>query len=278
MKGNFVFDLDGTLTIVSASYRAAEEEKEIRDAFGDEFTDRHCIEAYGVPHYVLPGYYALFQWLHKQGATIMFFSSGIEERNVEFVHKAMERSLGEKAKELDIKVYSRQHCIDTSMMSREEGKKYQSYYFGQRKKKLEGVVVPKEEVPHTLLIDDDISYMTKGEEYNLIVLKYCYKYLVEHPRKDDFMKFHSAYYLTGLFAEMQEYREKTNCTLVEAAKHLQIDIEEGELGRDFYYPGIARFKYYIKGLEILKKFDPSLKYYYEIPEEMQNEPDKAHDY
>ena len=270
MPGNFVFDIDGTIAIV-ADYQAEEVEKSVKAKFGDEFFNEHCLTAYGYPHYIFPGYYALFKWLHSIGGKIFFFSSGIEERNVELADKIMKKSFGEAVSEVEYRVFSRQHCVDTNDLPFNEAReKYQSYFWGKRKKKLSGIVVPETELPNTLLIDDDYSYMIKGEEYNFVYVRYTHMYLQSfntgaYNETDGFSKFHKAYYLAGLFSKMFEVREDKKISLVEAAKYVQIDMEGKELNKDFFYPGTGRIEYFITGKEILQRFDPALEFYYSIP-------------
>lgn len=263
MNNNFVFDLDGAVAIV-ADYEKDKIEKNVKEKFGIEYFTKHCLMAYNYPHYIFPGYYALFKWLHSKGDKILFFSSGIEERNVELVDNIMKMSFGDSAVDVGYKTFSRQHCIDTDKMPSEEKKKYQSYFFGQRKKKLSGIVVPENELANTLLIDDDNSYMVKGEEYNFVYLRYCYQYLQEtrYGIDEASQYFHRAYYLAGLFSKMFDRMEENNVSLIEAAKYVQIEIEGKELNADFYYPSVKRAEYYTKGLEILKHFDSSLEFYY----------------
>ena len=264
MNANFVFDLDGAIAI-GADYEREKTEKGIKEKFGIEYFTKHCLYVYNWPYYIFPGYYALFRWLHSKGERILFFSSGTEERNVELVDKLMKMSFGDSASEIGYKIFSRHHCIDTAEMERVESDKYQSCFLGQRKKKLSGIVVHEDELQNTLLIDDDNSYMVKGEEYNFIYVRYCYLYLqdTESIYSDPFHYFHRAYYLAGLFSKMFETMENNKVSLIEAAKYVQIDIEGKELNRDFQYPGIDRTEYYTKGLEILKQFDSTLEFYYE---------------
>jgi hypothetical protein len=275
MFGNFVFDIDGAMAIAMTSPDAiAKEEATIRERFGNEYFERHCLTAMNYPHYIFPGYYALFQWLHSLGGKIFYFSSGVEPRNVELAEKMMKIAFGENAAEITgYKVFSRQHCFDTERYSLQESQDlYQSFFYGQKKKKLAGVVVPEAEIENTLLIDDDNSYMLKGEEYNMIVLRYCYQYI----KYDSFEKyriftdFHRAYYVAGLLAYIFEMREAQNLSLIECAKYMQIDKENAVLSRDFYYPSYKRLEYYTKGLEILQKFDASLKFYSDIPTNFEN--------
>ena len=208
---------------------------------------------------------------HSKGGKILFFSAGIEERNVELAEKMMKMALGEDLSGVSYQVFSRQHCIDTHGwgMSEEEKESYQSYHYGQRKKKLAGIVVPEAALSNTLLIEDDVSYMVKGEEYNFIGLRYCYEYLHDEKR-DAFTIFHRAYYLAGLFATMFEVQAEKGITLVEAAKFVQIDSEGAELSRSFYYPSNKKLDYYLKGQKILSEIDPTLQFFYPIPENKEN--------
>lgn len=279
MLGNFVFDIDGTMAKAMTSYDLEYEEESAKTFLGEAFMARHTIMAAGYPHYVFPGLYALFRWLHEKGGRLFFFSSGVEERNVEFAAAFMRRAFGEQAPEVPYEVFSRAHCIATHLMKEEEGRAYQSFFYGQRKKKLAGVVVPPEELPHTLLIDDDASYMVKGEEYNFLRLRYPLYYF--HPSQDKenwlaegeepeifdhhaeaFICFHQPYYMAGVLESIFERQAEAQLTLVEAAKQVQIDREGAVLSRDFYYPSTYRFAYFRRGLEILREFDPTLQFYF----------------
>ena len=266
MLGNFVFDIDGTLAI-ALDYEAEKHEKAIKEKFDAAFIEKYRLTAANYPHYIYPGYYALFKWLHTLGGKIIFFSSGMEIRNVELAAKMMEKAFGDAVSEVEYKVFSRQHCVDTTTwaMQQGEGKSYQSYFYGQRKKKLAGIIVPEAELQSTLLIDDDSSYMVKGEEYNFISLRYPSDYLPQGYRSKRFTEFHRVYYLAGLFATMFEAQKEKGISLVEAAKFVQIDSEGVELSRDFYYPGTKRVRFHLKGYEILSKIDPTLTFYYPVP-------------
>lgn len=262
MINNFVFDLDGAI-VVAPSYKPQELEKNIKEKLGNDFFHKHYIVAYEIPYYIFPGYYALFQWLYSFGAKIFFFSSGIEARNTDLVNKIMKAAFGEGVSGIEYKIFSRQHCIDTSKFRGNE-EEIESIFEGQRKKKLGGVVVPESEVPNSLLIDDDNTFMTKGEEYNFIGLRYCYQYLQENAynQSEAFYVFHKAYYLAGLFSKILEVKDEKRVSLVEAAKYVQIDLEGKVLDKKFDYPSLNRAEYYFKGKEILNKFDPTLDFYY----------------
>lgn len=267
MFGNFVFDIDGAMA-VAVDYRQEEVEKEVKEKFGLAHFEKYCLTAMDYPHYIFPGYYALFQWLHQQGGRIIFFSSGVEKRNLELAKKMIKRSFGET--KIDYQVFSRKHCVDTREGNREEAReKYQSYFFGNRKKKLAGIIVPEEEIGNTLLLEDDSSYMTKGEEYNLVKVPYSSNYIPGEYRKEEaFMYFHKAYYLAGVYQTIFEARAEKNMSLIEGAKWVQMDLEEMELSRDFYYASVFKLAYYEKGLDILKQIDPTLDYFYKKPDEL----------
>ncbi len=262
MIRNIVFDIDGAIT-VSSSYDKEQVEKEVKKNMGEEFFEKYCITAYNYPHYIFPGYYALFQWLHSVGAKIFFFSSGIEERNIDFAQKVTKRAFGDMEIGIESRVFSRQHCIDTHSLPDEDKEKYQSIFYGQRKKKLSGIVVPAEEVPYTLLLDDDCTYMVKGEECNFIGLTYTYQYLrssSDFSTMEEYSIFYKAYYVAGFLSAAFEMSEQKNMTLCEAAKYLQTEAEGKEFNKHFSFPSIQRKEYYIKGLEILRKFDDTLNF------------------
>lgn len=282
MLGNFVFDIDGTMTKAMSKYDLEQEEQRAKERLGEAFMERHTIMAVNYPHYVYPGLYALFRWLHAKGGRLFFFSSGVEERNLEFTAEFMRRAFGEQADEVPYQVYSRHHCIDTPHLDRHEpgaGAAYQSFYYGQLKKKLAGVVVAPEELPHTLLIDDDASYMVKGEEYNFLRLRYPHRYFSPFEEEDswlpekgeldlsgfyarEFITFHQAYYIAGILEAIFEHQAAEQLTLIEAAKQVQIDREGEVLSREFYYPSTFRFSYFRRGLEILRGLDPTLQFYF----------------
>jgi hypothetical protein len=267
MLGNFVFDIDSTITIINDGYNEEERNKinkEYEDRLGVDFLKRHSIKAMGYTHNIFPGYYALFRWLHTLGANLIFFSSGVKERNVEFAANFMSVVFGDE--NVPYKVFSREDCIDTTHMPQEIKGLYQPYRFGNRKKKLAGIVVPEAEINNTILIDDDTSYMCKGEEFNFVNVKTWYTY-VDDGGVIDFYNFHSAYYLAALFKDMFEHKKQTGKTLVECAKYAQIDKIGASMNKVFYFHGVYQLHCYEEGLEILKTIDPSLHFHAEPPKE-----------
>ena len=101
---------------------------------------------------------------------------------------------------------------------------YQPVFFGNFKKVLSGVVVPKKEMPWSFMIDDDRSYMSLHEEFNFIKVE-TYSRLI--PLSAFSFQAHAylykAFYLAGLFKAIFNKIEKDHVTAVEAAKAIQID-------------------------------------------------------
>lgn len=265
---NFVFDLDDTV-VSSISYDKEAKLSELQEQLGFDFINNFSVEVLGYPHLIFPGYNALFRWLFDNGHNLYFFSNAIKERNEDLVPKFMKKFFPQDYQNIlnRVKIFSRGDCIDTTKIwDQEEKNKYQSYHYGQCKKKLEGIVVEEKELPNTLLIEDDYSYMTCGEEYNLVMVSSGIGFYPYHKDSEAFQEFHKAYYLCGLFQTMFECISKENFTLVEAAKYVQIDLEGKELNRDFYYPSRGKMDYYKKGLQILKTIDTNLDFYF-LPQE-----------
>jgi hypothetical protein len=74
----------------------------------------------------------------------------------------------------NVKIYSRDHEIDTTRLPDSEEDKYQpdskqyGCMYGQMKKDLRVVVEDKSQLSYTVLVDDDYSYVTKEQERNLL--------------------------------------------------------------------------------------------------------------
>lgn len=265
-----IFDLDGTIATAIGTYDLEKKLAPYIEDYGVTFIERHTLTAMEYPHLIFPGYYALLRWLHEQGWAIDFFSSGVEQRNRELADKLMQRTFGTELNRIDYRVFSRQHTLDTQLLDLRSkdgkgGKIYQSFFYGQCKKKLADVVVPESEMPHTLLVDDDKSYITAGEEKNIISLHYSYEY----PRKrhgyqqaKHFEIMHNAYYLAGLLEAIIIRADQQQIPLTEAAYQLQITDFGREIDKELYcYPSLAHIDYYHKGLALLQTVEANLTFY-----------------
>ena len=259
---NAVFDLDNVI-VEPLHYDADNIIEQATSVLGETFIKDHLIVAYDFPHLVFPGFYALWQWLDTIGAEIHIFSSGVKERNHELVEKLIEKSFCKPKPTINI--FSREHCIDTATMPKDESELLQTYFHGQRKKKLADVVISKEKLLNTLLIEDDSSYSPTGEENNLIIVPSVSGYV---PYPDFYyeyqvMAFHKAFYISGLLQKIIITAKDYSLSFSDAARLVQVDFEQVEFFRFFAYPGRNNKQYYLDGLENLRLYDKSLKFYFE---------------
>ncbi len=263
MKLNVIFDIDSCIA-KAVRYNSKEEIEGVEDKLGKETTADLLLTAYDYPHFIFPGFYALWEWLYRQGANIMVFSTGIKERNVELIEKFAERSFRtiDKDKRPEVKVFSRDDCFDTEKFRHEDRDQYQSCWFGNLKKKLSGVVVSEEDLPYSLLVDDDRSYVGVGEEKNLIYVCSSFEYYPHTEDDDGFRSFHKAYYTCGLLKKIMAVMEERNLTPNLAAEYVQAELEGEVIKSDFWFPGRKKPEHYVEGLKTLQTIDPTLKFHF----------------
>jgi len=177
----------------------------------------------------------------------------------------IERAFGDQAPEVlpKVGIFSRPHCIDTTMLPRdkETRRQYQSLFYGQRKTKLDGVVVTREELPNTLLIEDDTSYMVPGEEENLIALPSYYDYLGDDWNNRRWRSLHKAYLLAGLLDEIFTMAEAQQIPLTRAAMYLRGWSKDQPLTEEMFHATCWKSDYFTPGLKLLQRYDPSLRFY-----------------
>lgn len=214
----------------------------------------------------------MWRWLHKQGHRFAIFSSAVKERNEEFTDRFAELAFGDQAEEIrfSIKVFSRNDCFDTYQTGNQQA--YQPIFFGNKKKVLSGVVVPPEEMPWTLLIDDDRSYMALNEEYNYIRVEIgCTGlYPISARSFQAHAYFYKAFYLAGLFQSIFDKMEKNGDSAIEAAKFIQIDSVDQSFDCLFFYPTINDIRFYQEGERILSSIDTEIKIPQTIMQRMQS--------
>jgi len=267
---NFIFDIDGTLgTVIEENF--GEPLSKIEEDYGFDFVNEHKIEAYNFPYFIYPGTYAILQWLEEKG-NLFVFSSGIKARNEEFVSRLIQKSFPQRYEEVfaKIKIFSREDCINTEDFL--DGDKYQGFFSGHYKKALTNIIVPEEEISQTILIDDDESYAVKGEEEN--ILKVCFSYSLckknEKFLEGTFYSVHKMFFMAGILSKAFDLVAEKKISLREAVFYLQT---EG-IGRNFYQEKRRQLKawdyreYYDLGLEVLKKYDSTLKYCFDFSSEM----------
>lgn len=265
-KCKFVFDLDATvLQVIEVNVEKTLEL--LNRKFGNEFVERHSINASGYLHMVFPGFYELFKWLKDNGHEIIFYSSGIKERNEEAVKKIMEKSIGKYDNE---RVFSREDLFNAEYMrntdeDKDEVKKVIGIYYGNKKKKLEGKVVGSKELPYTILIDDDISYSYGGEEKNFLIVAWSsYYYNGDIYREmEQYFSFNKSFYIAGLIDATLKEMINNNKPLVDCLFQLQVLNTGQDFNKNFYFPLRQNREYYEKGLEILKQINLNLTLYFD---------------
>ena len=286
-----VFDIDGV--IASAPERGGHEEEVCRyveKRFGKDFLKAHSLEAAGYIHLVYPGIFEFIRWLARRNVRIHFCSTGVKRRNDELVPKVMDAALKEepdatRASVLKgMRVFSREDLIRQQGFNKAHGFVGATVYGGEYHKILCPYIVDYEDLQNTLLIDDDVSYMAFGEEYNFVGGKYYgYFYRPEgrenaERRRDDFIELCRGFMFAGVVSRIFALSDsKKFCTLTEASKIVQYgDGPEAYAPEDRTY-----FKntyedpaFYAAGLEALKTVNPSLDFPLPMPKSLRDEADK----
>ena len=256
---NFVFDIDDTLVLHFEKSEWKRETKEIVEVYGEDFLQKHTVWAIDYPNFIFPGIPTLWRWLYGMGHRLAMFSSAVPERNEELADNLTSIVFGDQAQQVrpTIKVFSRKDLFDTYRTGKQD--LYQPVFFGNFKKVLSGVVVPKKEMPWSFMIDDDRSYMALHEEFNFIKVE-TYSWLM--PLSARSFQAHAylykAFYLAGLFKAIFDKIEKDHVTAVEAAKVIQIDSTNLEFDHWFSYPTTGDISFYEEGERILSGIDPEV--------------------
>lgn len=261
-KNNFIFDLDDTV-VKAIKFDAEKKLKEYEETLGKSFTDNYMVNIMGYPHMIFPGFYEVFRWIIERGDNLYFFSNALEERNEKLVKFLIEKSMMNIENDVfnRIKIFSRKDCINLGIMTIDEMQDLVPYIqingtmqkvYGQKKKKLEGLLVTKKELKNTLLFDDDYSYMVKGEEDNFIKINSDMNYFINKSNysKLEYESFHKAYYIIGLIQRAVMMEDKEEISLTEACHQLK------DLNDHIEY-----------GFKILKEMNNDLKIYFDYGKE-----------
>lgn len=263
------FDLDSTV-VHALDYDADRQIEIVRTHLGDEFFESVRTVAMKYVHLVLPGYFALFRHLRNHGVQIGFCSSGIRQRNEELVPQLLQKAFPNDHEEIlpNVPIFSREDLFDTTKLPDEEGDKYQVPFYGNYKKRLVGMAITEDELPNSIVVDDDRSYLATGEEKSFLrvqgtSLQYCPNPSVPY-FEHDARGFHSAYYVAGILDEVARRMQSQGVTISDALWSVQV-VETGKpFDRDFQYPTSQDPAYYERGLEILRAIDPSLRIYLDL--------------
>lgn len=279
-KRTIVLDLDGTL---ETPYFDKDKAREVRGWMSKHPTGNTFDRMYAevmeekLPHFFLNGALELLRWIHDHGFRIVFFSNAVKERNKELCPILMERAFAGK-KIPSYRILSRDDCIDTRHLYGRGERKYDGLWHGNFKKKLAGVVVSKEELPNTLMIEDDASYAARGEEKNFVYGVYggSANNFIEDPKLSDHngQDFHLPFYFCGLLKRIVSYADKKGVSLVEAAVQVQYGDylfafprdgrrRMGSSGQWLQVPSPPErdFRVFKEGLEELRTYNPDLKFW-----------------
>lgn len=260
MDCTLVFDIDGVLADV-VSWDPDRVLGRATELWGEDHVRDHTFMVMDYPHLIYPGMFALWAWLHRRGARIAVFSSGVRERNEALIAAFSARAFqGEEAP--SIPVFSREDCLDTESLPPEEEPAWQGLWHGLRKKVL-ARVVPPERLPSTLLVEDDRSYAAAGEESHVIQVPSYHSPVPFDRRGWTWRSVYKAFYVAGLLETIRQVVEERGCTWAQGALHVQVEREGATLDPRFNFPSRERRTYHDLGLPLLQEVDPTLLFHYE---------------
>jgi hypothetical protein len=235
------------------------------------------IESCGYYFYLYNGWKELIKYVMELSDNdLIFFSSGARERNEDIIPKMLERVLERDPTEYmrnNVKIFSREHTIDTTEMSYAEKEKFQPKgMWGQKKKDLT-VAVGSEKLKYTLLIDDDETYIIPGQEknllridgksavynlYNCIKISQDQKILLENiTQYESFRTFNKLFYAAGVLRDVCDTYSKVDRDLVDIMwEDHGFKVEPKHSGFNYEissqsYELLKRFELYQSGLELL---------------------------
>lgn len=278
---DLVFDIDET--IVDRPYYS--KEKEYLEKYPHDFISFYLGEPHNqqVVHYVYNYISDLFTYLGSmENVRISFCSSGVKERNVELL-KLLKTKLSGTPSFYDIayKVISREELLNTELIPHEEREKYQPKgLFGNLKKDL--TAIDPDNLQNTFLIDDDQSYVLKGQEKNFIKKSgYLTDYIPEIIPGENTDKSWSSYdypsylysknfpaWLLGILHIAQKAHEiYPDHTLRDILYTLQVRKGEAEKEYNYYSSYTHEKDFYLIGELLMQTVNPDFALMYFVPEE-----------
>jgi len=239
--------------------------------------EESVVESCGYYFYLYNGWKELLKYVMElSDNNLLFFSSGAQERNEDIIPKMLARVLERDPTEYmrdHVKIFSRHHTIDTTMLSEAEGRKLQPVgMYGQKKKDLT-VLATAEEMKYTLLIDDDESYAVTGQEKNLLrvdgqsaamYLENCIKMSSNHEdllRKaienevDALYTLNKLFYAAGVLRDVCEKYSRVDRDLVDIVWDDHGFNCSDNKSKSASYKLLRRFELFQSGLELLKEIN-----------------------
>lgn len=264
---HIVLDIDGTL----ANGFHEENIQEVLKKYPhlQKLADENLFINAITPHLLHPGAIEFIQWIFQiPNVKVSFFSDAYEKRNTVFVQELLIRALGNDFDTIKntVSIYSRQHLVP----SIEEETKNQVNFFklcyGKTKKNL-SKVIEIGNLNNTLLIDDDPSYISFGEEKNVLLvpgtgyLNFClfHKYSLELSGcvGKYILPMNHIFYIAGMLSKILGMKNDCLANNLFSLQYKSNGIDTYERDRSIF----EEHQYYLDGLSELKKINPKLKFY-----------------
>lgn len=263
MPFTIVFDLDELIVNMPLGSSLESELQRATTLLGEQRMEQLTLVVKECTYLVYPGFYEVFRWLHQKSHAIYFFSSGLEIRNVELVSILINKAFGNMSDIIMqyVKIFSRNHCLDTRNV--DDNEQYHSFnMYGNYKKILKNVVVSEENLPYTLLVEDDPTYMMRGEEENMIFLPSPYTYAPSNSSdKPTWRSLHKAYLLCGILDTIFNMALKEEIPLTKASVQVHTNSVNGSITLESMREIRYNDTYYEKGLSILRSFNSDLQFF-----------------
>lgn len=218
-------------------------------------------------HVLCHGALEAVRFLLKAGCRLALYSSGMDKRNQAFKTELLKRALSKEDFEKyhnQVQVLSREeHLFDTELY-REERYRYQpelgdGMAYGNQKKDLNYVISAfakigiKLSLDQIILIDDDLSWMLRGQEKNFLIAPGCTVASMEMSlSKNNMLKINQIFYCIGLLSTIFK-SDKPLDTLFELQFNNKKDYSELPKEMGYYKLGLELLRTVNKDLQLIDK-------------------------
>ena len=219
--------------------------KEGNHDFFIDIDDTICSRDYGVfsvnimdnDHFIFAGLKELIQFLLDiKDSRIIFYSAGLPERNTQLIRYLLDYWGLSDFSGVRILVYS--HVLITDPLDKNFIPDLEIFYnracMGTKKKRISDIA---RDMNYAILIDDDVSYCTKGEEFNFVTF-------LPRPSND------SGYSVNGLFRIAGLIYAYLQCERLSLVQFMRLALAYDHISNNELY--------YSCGLKILQRYNPKL--------------------
>lgn len=264
-----VLDIDDTL-----STKIKREEHPVERNCYLDFVKEHApesiipitIDGTTYDHILSPGVIEAVQYLIKQGCHLAFFSHAIDVRNQQFKTELLKRALSPadfKKYHEKIPVFSREkHFVDgkeelqPSIITRAHGNQKKDLNFVINRFAELGVKLSLDQI---IFIDDDLSWMVKGQEKNFLKIPGYYDYDLDDRlsslSSSERNKLNHIFYAMGLISTILKSDNPLD-TLFNLQFKESTDYPPR---KEYDYELSEQPEYYTAGLELLRTVNPDLQ-------------------